>query len=94
MRVRAGVRIDGPQLGAGVDQALRAVGVGGAAEGGFDLGRVGDGDGGGVPGHQGGERVAGGDARQVAADQGVRVAVEEGRDVGRCRGGVHAPTLE
>lgn len=78
---RAGQWINGPDLWPQANQALGPVGDSSAAEGGFDLGRLRDGDGGGVPDHQGGERVAGGDARQVAAGQGVGVAVEKGCDV-------------
>ena len=85
-----GQRVDGAQLGPDADQALGAVGVGGAGEGGLDLGRLADRDGGDVPDHEGREGVAGGDARQVAGGQGRGVAVQEGLDVGeRC--GVHGP---
>ena len=87
-----GEPVDGPQLGPDPDQALGPVGVGGPGEGGFDLGRLGDRDGGGVPDDQGGHRIAGGDARQVPGGQGVGVAVQEGRDLGAwCR--VHDRTL-
>jgi hypothetical protein len=46
---RAGQWINGPHLRPQANQALGPVGVSSAAEGGFDLGRLSDGDGGGAP---------------------------------------------
>jgi len=84
--------VDTSQLGPDADQPLGPVGVGGPGEGGLHLARLSDRDGRAVPGDQGRQRVAGGDARQVPTGQGLAVAVEERLDLGMwC--GAHAPTL-